>query len=106
MYDAGMRRALLTAIVTLLMADASGLSSLLVPETCAFESSDSAPDSGCPAFCVRCNCACCVSSIEHRPVIDVVAMDRVPPLIVLTPSVPTPLGVSAEILHVPKPVLS
>jgi len=60
-----MRRAFFIAVLAVLIADASGVSSLLVPETCPIGTIESAPDSGCPAFCVRCTCACCAGSIVH-----------------------------------------
>jgi hypothetical protein len=97
-----MRRVLFLALLTILTSDASGLTSLIVPETCAIEASESTPDGGCPAFCVRCTCPCCVSSVEHGASIDISAapMNAVP---VATPSVDhLPSGISPDILHIPK----
>ena len=101
-----MRRALLIAILTLLVTDASGLSSLLVPETCAIEASDSAPDGGCPAFCVRCTCACCVSSIVYAPPVVLTCELLLPVAVERDRTDRLPTGASLEILHVPKPLLT
>jgi len=101
-----MRRALFVAIVALLVADASGLTSLLAPEACAVEATDSSPDGGCPAFCVRCSCACCVSSIEHAVFVDVTASDLVPQFLPSSPFTAVLSGAPWEIRHVPKPLLS
>ncbi len=101
-----MRRAFFIAVLAVIMADASGISSLLVPETCPIGTSESAPDSGCPAFCVRCTCACCAASIVHaNPPEMVVAPVPLSPLLLPTP-VALPTGSYADILHVPKPLLS
>src|ERR1041384_3458049 len=101
-----MRRALFIVVLMLLILDASGLGSLLVPEACPIDASDSAPDGGCPAFCVRCTCACCVSSVVYTPAVALatelllrVAVDSDRPDRL-------PAGTSLEILHVPKPLLS
>ena len=61
---------IIAAVLAMLISDASGLSSLVVPESCPIGTSESAPDSGCPAFCVRCTCACCAASIEHTAAPD------------------------------------
>ena len=101
-----MGRALFSAVLTLLISDASGLSSMLVPETCAIEASDFAPDGGCPAFCVRCTCACCVSSVIQTPAVAL-KIELLPPVAVecdRPDRVPT--GTRLEILHVPKPLLT
>ncbi len=101
-----MYRAFFIAMLAVLMADASGISSLVVPETCPIGTSESAPDSGCPAFCVRCTCACCAASIVHtNPPEMVVAPVPLSPLLLPTPST-LPTGSYADILHVPKPLLS
>jgi len=101
-----MRWALFIAVLMLLISDASGLSSLLVPEACPIDASDSAPDGGCPAFSVRCTCACCVSSVVYIPAVALtielllrfaVDSDRLDRL---------PTGTSLEILYVPKPLLT
>lgn len=101
-----MRRALLSAIVALLMADASGITSLLEPEICAIGTNDSLPDSGCPAFCVRCTCACCASSVEYSAPLEI-AVAALPPRAVALPTPATlPTGNPADILHVPKTLLT
>jgi len=101
-----MRRALFIAVLMLLISDASGLSSLLVPETCPIDASDSAPDGGCPAFCVRCTCGCCVSSVVYTPAVGL-KIALLPPVAVECDR-PDRLstGTSLEILHVPKPLLT
>jgi hypothetical protein len=101
-----MHRALFIALLALLMADASGVSSLAVPETCPIGTSESAPDSGCPAFCVRCTCACCAASIVHAALPEmIVAPVPLSPLLLPTSSALS-AGSYADILHVPKPLLS
>jgi hypothetical protein len=100
-----MRRALFLAMLAILMSDASGITSLIVPEACALESSDGTPDGGCPAFCVRCACPCCVSGVEHNiptemgaPLLVVLLM---PPLLEHFPS-----RIVRDILHIPKTLLT
>src|SRR5437879_2274664 len=97
-----MRRALLIAVLAVLISDASGLSSLVVPESCAIGTTESAPDRGCPAFCVRCTCACCAASIEHiaPPDTTVIALSPLP--LALPSPPPLPAGSNFDILHVPK----
>jgi hypothetical protein len=101
-----MHRAFLITVLAVLMADASGLSSLLVPETCPIGTTESAPDSGCPAFCVRCTCACCAASIEHSTSPDTAAAPA--PLCAFTLPCPSALpdGSHVDILHVPKTLLT
>jgi hypothetical protein len=101
-----MRRALFIAILAVLTMDASGVLSLPVPETCAFEATESSPDSGCPAFCVRCSCACCVSLLEHTAAADVAATELVPLHLAPSPSTPVPTGALTDILHIPKTLLA
>jgi len=101
-----MRRVLFMAVLTLLISDASGLSSLLVPETCAIDAGDSAPGGGCPAFCVRCTCACCVSSVVYTPA-AALKIELLPPVAVECDRPDRlPTGTSLEILHVPKSLLT
>jgi hypothetical protein len=96
-----MRRALFLAVLAIVMSDASGITSLIVPEPCALEASGSTPDGGCPAFCLRCACPCCVSAVEHSVPIHISARPFVVP-------VPTPslehlqTGIVHDILHIPK----
>ena len=97
----GMRRALFIAVLAVLLADASGVSSLLVPETCPIGTSDSAPDSSCPAFCVRCTCACCAASIEQSTPPDVAVAPAPPSALALLSLSALPTGSHADILHVP-----
>ena len=100
-----MRRALFIGILTLLIADACGLSSLLVPEACAIAADDSAPDGGCPGCCVRCTCSCCVSSVVATPVVVLQIVSRPPVLLECGPDC-SPTARTFEILHVPKPLLT
>lgn len=100
-----MRRAVFGVLLALLIADASGISSLLVPETCTIGASESGPDSGCPAFCVRCACACCTSPIvKTTAIVSTVHLPRVSGSPVPTDDVIA--GVPADILHIPKPLLT
>ena len=100
-----MRQAFVIAVLALLMADASGVSSLLVPEACPIGTNESTPDSGCPAFCVRCTCACCAASIEHSTPPDT-AVARVPRRALTVPFLSAlPTGSRADIFHVPKTLL-
>jgi hypothetical protein len=101
-----MRRSLFITVLMLVIADASGLSSLIVPETCPIHASESAPDGGCPAFCVRCSCGCCVSSVVYTPAVGL-KVELLPPVAVeCDHSDRLPTGTSLEILHVPKPLLT
>ena len=76
------------------------------PETCAIDASDSAPEGGCPAFCVRCTCACCVSSVVYAPA-AALTIELLPPVAVECDRLDRlPTGTSLEILHVPKPLLT
>jgi hypothetical protein len=97
-----MRRVLFIAVLAVLIGDASGISSLIVPESCPIGATESAPDSGCPAFCVRCTCACCAASIEQTtpPDTAVASLPLLPLAFVPSPSLP--VGAHADILHVPK----
>jgi len=97
-----MRRALFIALLALLIADASGVSSLVVPETCGVGVSESGQDSGCPAFCVRCTCGCCASPV--MPMLPVASPAARRPLINLPLSADgaLPSGVPFDILHIPK----
>src|SRR4051812_12832970 len=100
------RRLLLIAIFTILAADASGVLSLFVPETCAIEEVGTCPEGGCPAFCVRCSCACCASSVDHAMPSDV-AVAELPPLnLAPVPARHIPMGAISEILHIPKALLT
>jgi hypothetical protein len=105
-YIAGMHRALYIAVLAVLLADASGITSLLVPETCPIGTSESAPDSGCPAFCVRCTCACCAASIEYSTPPDASVTPSPLRSLTLPPSSALPTGSRADILHVPKTLLA
>jgi hypothetical protein len=101
-----MRRVLFMAVLAVLIADASGFSSLLVRETCPIAANESAPDSGCPAFCVRCTCACCAAAIEQTTPPDM-AVAAIPPSPLTLPASRTlPTGNQADILHVPKTLLT
>ena len=97
-----MRRVLFMAVLAVLLCDGSGILSLVVPETCAIGTPESTPDSGCPAFCVRCACPCCVASIEFHPTIALA--QQILPLMAmdLPPAQSMPTGRVADILHVPK----
>src|SRR5262245_46885396 len=100
-----MRRALFIAVLALLLADASGFSALLVPEPCAIGTTDSGPDGGCPAFCVRCSCACCAGAVVHKPPMTVTRVVSPPVFLHSAPFVLT-TGISLDIFHVPKPLLT
>jgi hypothetical protein len=97
-----MRRTLFLAVLAILVSDASGITSLIAPEPCALETAnDSTPDGGCPAFCLRCACPCCVSAIEHSIPIQISAQAVVVPVPSPSPQ-HLPTGVVHDILHVPK----
>jgi hypothetical protein len=99
-----MRRAFLIVLLALLFADASGVTALVVPENCGVGTSESGPDSGCPAFCVRCTCGCCASPVV--PMMPVgVAGGLLPPVNLSSPGHNAlPSGVPLDILHIPKPL--
>ena len=93
-------------MLAVLIADASGISSLLEPEPCSVSANESAPDSGCPAFCVRCSCGCCASPIVPMPAVAVTA-EALPPIVLpLQAQHSLPTGIPLDILHVPKPLLT
>src|SRR5262245_28222871 len=97
-----MRRALLAAVPALLIADASGITSILVPKSCTISAGETRPDGGCSAFCVRRACASCVSPVfaERR---TTVAGEAVSPDSVSLPSRNRlPTGNPLDIFHVPK----
>ena len=95
-----MRRVFLFLILAILAADASGLEALVFAEPCT-AITDTQPDGGCPALCVR--CACCA----HPIVPALLALERSvtkPQLLTVLPLsqvVDTPPG---DIFHVPKSV--
>jgi hypothetical protein len=98
-----MRRRLLFAILVLLIADASGITSFIAPETCALTLTDQIPDGSCPAFCARCSC-CAAPVVRAEPgVVVAIVRSTYSPLAV---SVILPAGTSPDILHVPKPLLA
>lgn len=97
---------LLIATLTMLTTDASGVLSLLVPETCAIEEAGTCSESACPAFCVRCGCACCALSIEHAMSSDIAVADLPPMTLAPVPALHTPIGAISEVLHIPKTLLT
>lgn len=100
-----MRSAFLIAALTLLIADASGVSSLLIPETCAIGTSESGPDTGCPAFCVRCTCGCCASAVVYTVPVNI-ARAVLPVFFAIPSNHRLPAGSARDILHVPKHLLT
>jgi hypothetical protein len=103
---ARMRRALFIALLALLIADASGLSSLVVPETCGVGANESSPDNNCPAFCVRCTCACCASPVAPMLPVTIVMTLRHPMDLPVAAHGALPAGVPLDILHIPKSLLT
>ena len=101
-----MRRAVLVAVLVLLVGDASGVTALFVPEACAIDTSESTPDTGCQAFCVRCSCACCPSSVIHKHAVALTAEVLAPILLSIPDPAQLPTGSPSDIFHVPKPVLT
>jgi hypothetical protein len=94
-----MRRWFFIAILAALIADASGVTSLALPEPCGFNVTDQAPDGGCPAFCSRCSC-CAAPVVSQPPALPfVIAPSRFSPL---AQNHILPVGSSLDILHVPK----
>jgi hypothetical protein len=100
-----MRRALFLTMFAILTLDASGITSLIVPEACALETSDGTLDGGCPAFCVRCACPCCVSGVEQNIPIEIGAQLFIVPLMA-TSLEHLPTGIVRDILHIPKILLT
>ena len=100
-----MRRWLLIAILGLLIADASGIAALAIPETCSLTSAaDQAPDGACPAFCAR--CSCCAIPVLHATAPMTVTSLVPPRRIISAIDGGLPVGSSPDILHVPKPHLA
>lgn len=103
---ARMRRALFITLLALLIADASGLSSLVVPETCGVGTHESSPDNNCPAFCVRCTCACCASPVTPMSPVTIVMTLRHRIEAPLAVHGTVPAGVPLDIFHIPKYLLT
>jgi hypothetical protein len=101
-----MRRALLIAVLAVLMADASGVASLVMPEACAIGAAESGPDSGCPAFCVRCACGCCASAVMHSAPAILASLLLQPVRVAPAAHSALPIGVPLDILHIPKSLLA
>jgi len=101
-----MRRGFFIALLALLIADASGISSLVVPETCAVGADESRPDSGCPAFCVRCTCACCASPMVPMLPITMATVSLSPKNLPQAAHDALPAGVPFDIFHIPKSLLT
>ena len=94
-----MRRWLFIAILAALIADASGVTSLALPEPCGFNVTDQAPDGGCPAFCPRCSC-CAAPVVSGAPaLLFVTTLSR---FSLLPQNHALLVGRSLDILHVPK----
>src|SRR5262245_5703323 len=99
-----MRRILLAAILALLMADASGVLSVAMPDTCRTESSADCTRDGCDAFCPYCSCCGARVVVTLMPTLGSVA--PVAATLVL-PAVHDLLeGSARKILHVPLPALA
>lgn len=100
-----MGRWFLILLVTLLVGDASGLADLAVTEPCTFASAtEQGPDNGCTAFCVR--CSCCAIPLLHAPLFVARAVSA--PVNAFAPRIDhgLPVGVSPDILHVPKSLVA
>jgi len=91
------RRVLFAFIVGLLIFDATGLESLLLPERCE-SVADRAADNDCPATCAR--CACGQPSVPSG--VAVVAMTLVHESVFDTPSSAPLSGSPHDVLHIPK----
>jgi hypothetical protein len=99
------RRWLFLAVLGLLIADASGVTAFVEPETCGVDvTTDLGQATTCPGVCVR--CSCCNGPVVNavRPVLT----SFIPPIA----NAPCPLdahlssGVGPKILHVPKTLLA
>ena len=98
-------RWLLILLVALLVCDASGVADLAVTEPCTFGSgAEQGPDNGCTAFCVR--CSCCAIPLIHAPLFVAQAVSI--PVHAFRPLIDRdlPVGVSPDILHVPKSLVA
>jgi hypothetical protein len=91
-------RILLCAIVTMLLADASGALAFVSPETCT-SVTDTNPDGTCPALCVRCGC-CAQPTVTAVPPLFV-SEERVSAVTVDYAHLLT-VGSPHDILHVPR----
>lgn len=92
-----MSRAVLFAVLALLLCDASGVIALVSPETCT-SVSDTAPDGKCPALCARCCCGQPVVAVTPLSCTGYYVSTSTPDL--YTPTLTT--GSPHDILHVPK----
>ena len=95
----------LILLVTLLVCDASGVADLVVTEPCTFaEGTQQGPDNDCTAFCVR--CSCCAIPLLYAPLFVARAFSG--PVNAFAPRIDPdlPVGVSPDILHVPKSLVA
>ena len=91
-------RALLIAVVSLLLFDASGAFALVSPEACT-ALVDELPDGQCPALCVRCSCGVQPVVPDAAPATSFhIIRSFVPPTFVTF----TADGSPRAIFHVPK----
>jgi hypothetical protein len=93
-------RVFLFIVFAVLLADASGATSLIAPEECTTAFNDTLPDGNCPALCVR--CVCCAQIVVPADMQPSIAIDRAVTPLRQARLVVLPSGVPHDILHVPK----
>jgi hypothetical protein len=99
-----MRRVLFALALVLLMADATGIASLVTPDNCETASATDAGRDGCDAFCLR--CSCCSARVVVTFVRPIESVATIVATLVAPESQVLPEGSTREIFHVPLSLLA
>ena len=99
-----MRRILFALVLALLMADATGMASLVVPDNCQTTSATDSRQDGCDAFCLR--CSCCSARVVVTFVRPIESAVTILATLVAPESQVLPEGSTREIFHVPLSLLA
>jgi len=99
-----MRRILLALVLALLMADATGFVSLVVPDKCQTDSATECGRDGCDTFCLR--CSCCSARVVVTFVRPIESATSIVATLVAPQSQVLPDGTTREIFHVPLSLLA
>ena len=94
-----MRRILFALVLALLMADATGIASLVVPDNCQTASATDSRRDDCDAFCLR--CSCCGARVVVTFVRPIESAATIVATLVAPQSQVLPEGSTREIFHVP-----
>ena len=98
-----MQRFALAILVALLAFASTGVSALVIGESCGVLEQAGEEDAACPPMCVT--CGCCAQAVEAAAIQVAISPDA--PLADIHASVPRPPTTPArDILHVPKPLVA